>query len=81
MKKVNVTTSELLQMLEEKGYTITIQERGDSKVAFFKGRYSKPWEYPVKYTLDWSDIAMRYALANRLLQWSGYRLKVILGLS
>ena len=79
--KTPISNSDLYYMLVERGYSIHIKEENNSKVIRFNGKLAtKESNEKIQawYSSDWTDEEIRRDAAEKLLTWSGLKLKTVL---
>ena len=79
--KTPISNSDLYYMLVERGYSIHIKEENNSKVIRFNGKYAtkeSSEKIQAWYSKDWTDEEIKRDIAEKLLTWSGLKLKTVL---
>jgi hypothetical protein len=74
-----IPSEELLQLLNNRGYTISIEEIGDSKfVTFLSTSSSTGHRLSHSYSLDWDNYLIEKDVVGDLLAWTGLKVKYTL---
>ena len=79
--KTPISNSDLYYMLVERGYSIHIKEENNSKVIRFNGKYAtkeSSEKIQAWYSKDWTDEEIKRDIAEKLLTWSGLKIKTVL---
>lgn len=69
--ELKISTTDLLQLLDEKGYSIEINQIDDTKFVIYKGKFSADYETPTTYTTEFTDYEIRRDQAKKLMKWAG----------
>ena len=69
----------LLRMLYDRGYTITIETKEDTKYITFLGKHSlHPHKLSRAYSTEFTDDEVRRDVVYELLKWTGLKVKLTL---
>ena len=76
---IKIPKEELLLLLEERGYHILIEQKGDSKFVKFCHKFqSKPYKLKHSYCTSYTDLLIKYDTVYDLLKWTGLKVKFTL---
>lgn len=75
---MNITNIELLVLLEEKGYTISLQHLKTTVMVTFHNEPYESYSPPASYSTDFTGIEIKELAAGDLLRWSGLHIKYAL---
>lgn len=74
-----ITKEELLDLLYQRGYSIDIEVKNNSKYITFNGKHTKePYKNTHIYSLEWTDEQIKRDVVYQLLRWTGLKIKYTL---
>ena len=68
---MNMTNRELLLLLQDSGYTVSLHNLKDSVMVTFHNEPYEPYSPPCSYSIDFTDDEIKELVAVDLLRWSG----------